>query len=186
MVKKILLFFIILGTILVMWIYVCFCNFSQIGIDTYTNPTTWHDTIVHIQDVLKNYPKTMFIYKGRSFGNLPCRDLSTGKKKYVADICFNWDNTITYRIDGKKGNLRVDSVNITTQAYKPLDTIFWKCASNDSIFYIIKFFDKNNNSIKICRQKRRKPYGGKRNGLYIDIGKYDIGTGKVSTSPFDY
>jgi len=185
-VRKILFATIVIITVVAIWLYLCFCRFNQIGIDTYTNPKTWNDTIVHIQDVIANYPKTMFILKGTKFEYIPCRDLEIGTKRYIANIRFNWDNTITYNVGSVRGFIKIDSINIVTQAYKPIDTIDWKCASDDSIFYNIIFFDKKKNSIQISRQKCNLPYGGKRNGIYIDIGELHLGTGKSSTSPFDY
>lgn len=145
---------------------------------------TWHDTIVHIEDVAINYPKTFFIYKGRSFENIPCYEFKDKSKRYVANIEFNWDNSITCEINNVKYTLKVDSINIATRCRMPFDTITWKHGSEDSVFYMISFYDKKKNMIEISRQKSSLPYGGKRHGFNIMIDKMDLVT--HNTSPFDY
>ena len=102
----------------------------------------------------------------------------------MVNIQFNWNNTITYSINNKERILNVDSINITTSAYMPIDTIDWICASEDTVFYMISFYDKKKNMIEISRQKSSLPYGGKRHGFNIMIDKMDLVT--HNTSPFDY
>lgn len=186
MVKKIFLAIVIVVLSLSLWLYFNFCRFNQIGIDTNTNPKTWHDTIVHIQDVIANYPKTMFLYKGCKFDKLPCREYRNINNQHIVNIKFNWNNTITCSIDNQQFHIKVDSINIATCCYMLFDTITMKHGSEDSMFYSISFYDKKKNCIEVSRQKGNLPYGGKRNGFYLDIENLHIGTGKANTSPFDY
>lgn len=187
MVKKIFFAIVIISLTLAIWLYLCFCKFNQIGIDTYTNPKSWNDTIVHVRDVMANYPKTMFLYKGCKFKNIPCHEFRKGSRNHNVSINFNWDNTITYIVDNKIGTLVVDSINIATCVYVPFDTIEYKIGSEDSMFYSIDFYDKMNNMIEISRQKSSMPYGGKRNGIWIKTKDYDISTHNLKNlSPFDY
>lgn len=187
MVKKIFFAIIMIIATIVIWIYLSFCRFCQISIDTDTNPKTWNDTIFHIQDVAKHYSKTMFLHKGFRFENIPCHEFNKKTKNHKLNICFNWDNTITYIVDNKTETLIVDSINIATCVYVPFDTIDYKIGSEDSMFYCIRFYDKKNNMIEISRQKSSMPYGGKRNGVWIKTKDYDISTHNPrNLSPFDY
>ena len=182
---KFILYAIIAGILLLfLQLYVSFCKFNQIGIDTYTNDTKRYDPKFHIKNVIANYPKTMFLYKGREFQNIPCHEFRITDNKHVVDIKFNWNNTIDYSIDKNSYVFLVDSINIATRAYMPIDTINWKCASEDSIFYCIRFYDKKKNFIEVSRQKRNMPYKGQRNGFCIKRNETDYITGNFS--PFDY
>ena len=185
---KFILYAIIAGILLLfLQLYVSFCKFNQIGIDTYTNDTKRYDPKFHIKNVIANYPKTMFLYKGRKFENIPCHEFRKGSRNHNVSINFNWDNTITYIVDNKIGTLVVDSINIATCVYVPFDTIEYKIGSKDSMFYSIDFYDKRNNMIEISRQKSSMPYGGKRNGIWIKTKDYDISTHNLKNlSPFDY
>lgn len=184
MVKKIFFAVFVIILTLTFWIYMCFCKFNQIGIDTYTNDTKRYDPKFHIKNVIANYPKTMFLYKGREFQNIPCHEFRKEAKNHKVNIVFNWDNTITYMIDNKIGTLVVDSINIATCVYVPFDTVTYKIGSEDSMFYSISLYDKNKNMIKTYRQKSILPYGGKRNGFSMIINNMHIVTGNIS--PFDY
>ena len=182
---KFILYAIIAGILLLfLQLYVSFCKFNQIGIDTYTNDTKRYDPKFHIKNVIANYPKTMFLYKGCKFNNLPCRELKDKNILHTTDIKFNWDNTITCLIDNKQYQIEVDSINIATNCYTPFDTITWKHGSVDSMFYCVGFYDTKKNMIEISRQKSMLPYGGKRCGFKIKIGNMNITT--RNTSPFDY
>ena len=182
---KIILCLIVTAIIsLCIWIYLAFCKFDQIYVGIEGEMITKQDSIFHKKWVLGHYHKTLFLYKGRTFEDIPCYEFKDKTKHYVSSLKFNWDNSITYSIDNKERILDVDSINITSSAYIPIDTIDWLCASDDSIFYSIGFFDKKNNMIEISRQKSNLPYGGKRHGFWIKIGDKNIVTGK--TSPFDY
>lgn len=187
MVKKIFFAIVIILLTMAILLYLCFCKFNQISIDTDTNLKTWNDTIVHIQDVIANYPKTMFLLKGRKFINIPCHEFRRGAKNHKVYIDFNWDNTITYKVDNTSNILVVDSINIATCRYVLYDTVTWKHGSEDSMFYSIRFYDKKNNMIEMSRQKSTMPYGGKRNGIWIKTKDYDISTHNLKNlSPFDY
>lgn len=187
MVKKIFLAIAMMMLALAIWLYLCFCRFNQIGIDTYTNAKTWNDTIVHIKDVIVHYPKTMFLLRGIELENIICHKFQTEARNYDVNIKFNWDNTITYTVDNISSALVVDSINIATCRYVLYDTVTWKHGSEDSMFYSIRFYDKKNNMIEISRQKSSMPYGGKRNGVWIKTKDYDISTHNPrNLSPFDY
>lgn len=182
---KFILYAIIAGILLLfLQLYVSFCKFNQIGIDTYTNDTKRYDPKFHIKNVIANYPKTMFLYKGRKFENIPCHEFRKGSRNHNVSINFNWDNTITYKVDNTSNILVVDSINIATSCYTPFDTITWKHGSVDSMFYCVGFYDTKKNMIEISRQKTMLPYGGKRCGFKIKIGNMNITT--RNTSPFDY
>lgn len=185
---KFILYAIIAGILLLfLQLYVSFCKFNQIGIDTYTNDTKRYDPKFHIKNVIANYPKTMFLYKGCKFENIPCHEFRRGAKKHKVYIDFNWDNTITYKVDNTSNILVVDSINIATCRYVLYDTVTWKHGSEDSMFYSIRFYDKKNNMIEMSRQKSTMPYGGKRNGIWIKTKDYDISTHNLKNlSPFDY
>lgn len=176
----------IITTILVLcvWIFWDFCKFNQVNSDIEDLREKEINPIYHWKWVFNCYPKTLFLYKGRTFENIPCHEYKDKTKKYMVNIQFNWNNTITYSINNKERILNVDSINITTSAYMPIDTIDWICASEDSVFYMISFYDKKKNMIEISRQKSSLPYGGKRHGFNIMIDKMDLVT--HNTSPFDY
>lgn len=187
MVKKIFLAIVMMMLALAIWLYLCFCKFNQIGIDTYTNDTKRYDPEFYIKNVIANYPKTMFLYKGLRFENIPCYEFKKKTNNHKVNIGFNWNNTITYVVDNKTRILIVDSINIATCVYVPFDTIDYKIGSEDSMFYSIRFYDKKNNMIEISRQKSSMPYGGKRNGVWIKTKDYDISTHNPrNLSPFDY
>lgn len=186
-VKKVLCVAVFITIVVTTWLHLCFCKFNQIGIDTYTIPNTWHDMIAHIHRVMENYPKTMFLYKGRTFENIPCHELTKNARNHNVCIKFNWDNTITYKVNDITKILVVDSINIATCIYVPYDTISYKIGSEDSLFYSISFYDKAKNMIEISRQKPSLPYGGKQNGVWIMTKDYDISTHNLNNlSPFEY
>ena len=166
------------------WIYFAFCKFDQIYVGIEGAMPTKQDTIYHKKMVLGHYDMTLFICKGNSFENILCHELENKTKRHVAQIDFNWDNSITCMIDKNKYTLKVDSINIATCCIMPFDTITWEHGSDDSVFYSVAFYDEKKNMIEISRQKTKFPYGGKRHGFWIKIGDKNIVTG--NTSPFDY
>lgn len=96
--KVIKIFLCLVATIVVflsIWIYFAFCKFNQVYVGIEGAMITKDDILYHKKLVLGHYHKMLFLYKGRKFENISCVDLETKTKGSIANIEFNWDNSIT-------------------------------------------------------------------------------------------
>ena len=99
----------IITTILVLcvWIFWDFCKFNQVNSDIEDLREKEINPIYHWKWVFNCYPKTLFLYKGRSFENISCVDLNTRSKSSIADVKFNWDNSITCIINNSSLKINI-------------------------------------------------------------------------------
>ena len=128
------------------------------------------------------YPYSLFLTKGTTYHNIPLHDADSTDVK-LADIRFNWDNTISINMGDENIEFKVEKVDIILNAFYSNSPVKYFGSfilvedtgptSKDSIFNSIDFYDSLGNCISVDRQTEALVYGRHRVGFSFDIdGKF--------------
>lgn len=145
---------------------------------------------------LSAYNHYKYVHKGITFNDIPC--YSNNGRKYVVDIKFNWDNTISISENAHKTTLHIDSIDYESSLSYGIGYLIdgeyvFEEVPEDAYFESISFYDSNQvyesipYSVTIFRQKRTLPNGPHRYGFELYINKKLLRTGnKENEHIFEY
>ena len=197
--------FITLAVGIFMLLYLPFCSFTKIETD-YDNdfeyrhgvkyPLPTFDRFMYALERFiircSRYPYSLFLTKGTTYHNVPLHGAGSTDIK-LADIRFNWDNTISINTGDENIEFKVEKVDIIPETYYINSSVGvggfvlvegTRPTSKDSLFNAIWFSDSAGNSIGIERQTEALVYGRRRVGFSFDIDGKGFGTG--NNTLFDY
>ena len=185
--KKIIACFIIVFIHLMAIFILCYMPFVQMNqIDTWEQiGSCKDDKILNYKTRLQLYPHCWFIHKGDTYTDIPLFD--NDNAQYKADIKFNWDNSVTIRINKLKYDLHIEKIEVSSKTL-PMSDYDYRMKlhdTDDSLFVSVVMYDKSN-TIRVYRQKKKMPYGGKRVGFIIGINNKVYFTGPKDKERFHY
>ena len=197
--------FVTLAVGIFMLLYLPFCPFTEIETD-YDNDFEYRNgvkyplptfdrfmyALARFTTRCSRYPYSLFLTKGTTYHNVPLSGVDSTNVK-LADIRFNWDNTISINMGDEDIEFKVEKVHITPETYYINSAVEvggfvlveeTRPTSKDSLFNAILFSDSAGNIIGIERQTEALVYGRHQVGFNFDIDGKVFGTGNDST--FNY